>query len=99
MSEKVTIRTNNVPRNLIYGYELTEKEKKEFSYIEPDDIDSHEFFRYKGNIYNPSEFMRADGMGEVFKGLHGYMSDSYFSGVLIKYVDNYERIIVAQYSS
>ena len=50
--------TNNKPRQLIYGYELTDKQKQDFDYI--DDIDSHDFVKYKNNIYDLSEFMRVE---------------------------------------
>ena len=54
----INIITNNKPRQLIYGYELTDKQKQDFDYI--DDIDSHDFVKYKNNIYDLSEFMRVE---------------------------------------
>ena len=41
----IKIITNNKPRQLIYGYELTDKQKQDFDYIT--DIDSHDFVKYK----------------------------------------------------
>lgn len=67
----LTIRTNNVPRDIQY-------EKPEWS----DDIE--ECFDYKGERYWLSEFMRTDGMSEL-KGWDGYMNDSFFSGIVIRY--------------
>ena len=90
------IRTNNVPRWIIYGHELSNKEKQDFDYL--DDIDSAEFFRFKKHVYALSEFMRT-GNNEDFKDWDGYASDSYFSGVLIKLVNGNEAVIVAQYFS
>lgn len=88
------IITNNQPRLLLYGYELTDKEKQDFDYLE--DIDSHSFLKYKGTIYDAGEFMRVDN--DYLKGWDGYSSDSYFSGVLIKYIDS-DHVIVARYYS
>lgn len=104
MQSKITICTNNVPRSLILGYELTEQERREFDYISAEEIDTHEFFRYKGNVYDPSDFMVVRDIVDNyqfsdFAGWDGYCSDSYFSGLLIRYVDNYEKVIVAQYFS
>jgi hypothetical protein len=96
----LTIRTNNVPRQLIYGYELTAKEKADFDYISEEEIDLHDFFRYKGIVYDPSEFMRiSENAPEAMRKYDGYMSDSYFSGILIKYNRDMDAVIVAQYFS
>ena len=81
----IKIMTNNKPRQLIYGYELTDKQKQDFDYIE--DIDSHDFVKYKNNIYDLSEFMRVEN-NDSLKDWQGYSSDSYFSGTLVKYIDN-----------
>jgi hypothetical protein len=92
------IKTNNVPREVICGIELTNKERKEFDYIKDEDFDCHSFFRYKGQVYDLNEFMRT-GPGEIHDaGWQGYASDSYFSGTIIKYVDNFERVIVGTYT-
>ena len=101
----LTIKTNHQFRNLIYGYELTDKERAEFDYI--DDIDSHNFFRYRGIVYDPDEFMRIPDCAnqrldpdlEPMLAWDGYQSDSYFSGVLVKYSDDFEQIKVATYYS
>lgn len=100
-----TITTNNVPRDLVYGYELTPKEREEFDYYDTEELESHEFVRYRGWIYDPSEFMAVprntcapDGI-ESLQQWDGYQSDSYFSGIVIRYVDGFERVIVGTYCS
>ena len=98
------IKCNNKPRQFIYGYELTNKEKKEFDYIAPDELNSHAFVRYKGNVYDVSEFMRVDKYVAVIpqhdggENWHGYTSDSFFSGVLVRFLDDGESVIIATYS-
>ena len=89
------IITNNIPRQLIYGYELTDKEKTDFNYL--DDIDSHNFIKYKGFIYDVNEFMSTYNMDSL-KDWDGYSSDSYFSGVLIKFIDS-DYVLMARYYS
>lgn len=89
----IKIMTNNKPRQLIYGYELTDKQKQDFDYIE--DIDSHDFVKYKNNIYDLSEFMRTENNSSL-KGWDGYSSDSYFSGTLVKYTDD-DTVIMGWY--
>lgn len=93
---------NNVPRNLIYGYELSEKERSEFDYIESEEFEMHGFFRYKGEIYDMGEFTRIDSaiaphpQRDGWERFDGYASDSFFSGVLVKCVDS-DRVLVATY--
>lgn len=84
--------TNNKPRQTIYGYQLTDKQKQDFDYI--DDIDNHDFVMYKGNVLDVNEFMRVDNNSEHFKDWDGYSSDSFFSGTLIKYCDDTDYVIM-----
>jgi hypothetical protein len=104
---KITIRTNHKPRPVLQRYELTEKESAEFDYLAPDE---GSFFRYKGQVYDLGEFSRvivpgAERMHPMecdnpgFAGWDGYASDSFFSGMLVKYTDGFESVIVAQYFS
>lgn len=91
----IKIMTNNKPRQLIYGYELSDKQKQDFDYIE--DIDNHDFVKYKNNIYDLSEFMRVEN-NDSLKDWHGYSSDSYFSGTLVRYIDS-DTVIMGWYYS
>ena len=104
----LTIRTNNAPRDLLSGFDLTDKERAEFDYIQDmgDAIDR--FFRYRGNVYDSHEFVRIElaskrsnlfclGVYEEDSPLlawDGYQSDSYFSGIAVRYCEDYERVIV-----
>jgi hypothetical protein len=89
------ITTNNIPRAVICGFELTEKQRAEFDYL--DDIDSATFFAYKGQIYDLGEFMRVEPGSAHFAGWGGYSPDGFFSGVVVRYVDDYEQVIVGTY--
>ena len=94
------IITNNQPRFIIDPWEMNEKQRKEFDYINWDDADmgktSPLFFKYKGQLYDLGEFMRTD-----IEGWDGVAGDTYFSGVLVKF-DNQEdldTVIVGRYYS
>lgn len=82
------ITTNNVPRQLIYGYELSETEKKEFDYLTDEELESHSFVRYLGEVYDPGEFMRYEEAG-----WDGCLGETFFSGILIKFVNDDEVIM------
>lgn len=99
-----TIITNNKPRNVVYGYELPHyfKGKKlqsvlnDLDYYTEDALQDAMLFIYKGNVYDIGEFMRVKDIQD-FNGWHGYKSDSFFSGMLIKLDDNGEFVTVARY--
>ena len=95
----MTVKTNNVPRDILYGSDLPESVLSDFDYL--DDIEQSTFFKYKNQYYDTGEFMYIDQsrecLPEDFKGWAGYQSDSFFSGTLIKFVDDNERVVVAQY--
>jgi len=88
------IITNNQWRNFLYGYELSESEKANFDWV--DDIDSADFIRYRGRLYQLGQFMRAP---ESLEGWHGYHGDSFFSGVLIRVSSDGEQYQIATYIS
>lgn len=94
----IVIRTNNVPRDLVYAWELSQKERAEFDYLDwqsiEDGRDSATFFRYKGTLYDLGEFLRA---GDTFAAWDGYRSDSYFSGLVVRLVDGMDRCVVGRY--
>ena len=102
----VTVITNNVARLIIEAYDLIESERAEFYYLPWDRIDagdaSRTFFRYKGELYDledvPAIDYRPDSsLCEWQKGWHGIVSDSFFSGILVRYCDDMESVIVGRY--
>jgi hypothetical protein len=89
------ITTNKIPRNLMYGYELPEYIKKDFDYLE--NINDSEFFQYKEQYYDIGEFLTCHDI-EQFIDWHGYSPDSFFSGILVKFVSS-DSIIVGRYTN
>jgi len=108
---ELTIITNNVPRDTIDAWQLTEKEQAQFDYLDWDAIkdgsDSATFIRYKGELIDLSEFLRLHNHGIVqmardggMDAWDGYRSDSFFSGYLIKWHgDDGEQVIMGRYYS
>jgi hypothetical protein len=98
----LTIKTNNVYRSTIDAYQLSEKERKEFSYLNwkaiDEGSDNATFFKYKKQLYDLGEFMCVpDNSG--FSAWHGYSSNSYFSGVLVRYSKDFESVLIGTYYS
>lgn len=99
----MNIRTNNVPRPVIYGYELSAAERDEFDYIDWPAVErgetSPEFVRFKGDLIDLHEFMATSGLHQApeLRTWHGYQSDSFFSGLVIRYSDDFEFVVVGTY--
>jgi hypothetical protein len=95
------IKTNHVPRLVIDDYQLTEAERQDFDYLDWPAIErgegSAEFFRYRGTLYDLGEFMTTATLSATspFSEWDGYMTDSFFSGIVIKYnAPDYDRVVV-----
>lgn len=97
------IITNNIPRPIIYGYELTDKEKLDFDFLSDEEIICTEFFRYKGDVEYLGDYMafrHESCFSDIDKNKwHGYKSDSFFSALLIRLSDCGEAVTVGLYLS
>ena len=99
------ITTNNVPRDVIQAYELSHAERKEFDYLDwraiEESASNEQFFRYKGELYDLGEFEAINNQNayDLFKDWDGVQSDTYFSGMLVRYVNDQEQVIVGRYST
>ena len=79
------IITNHHYREVLTSFDLSPKEAKEFDYL---DLENGEgsFFRYKGRVYDLGEFMIWDNpVSPTRDDWDGFRSDSYFSGLAVKY--------------
>jgi hypothetical protein len=110
MSE-LTIITNRKPRQLLPLTDLPEKAQADFDYLTDDDRHSYRFVQYKGVWYDVFDTQcigrwdtpRLDGNMRVnadhpfakWDSLHG---NSFFSGVLFKFVGDGEVICGRYYS-
>tara|TARA_R100001244_G_C5135758_1_gene126836 strand:+ start:97 stop:423 length:327 start_codon:yes stop_codon:yes gene_type:complete len=93
------IKTNNVPRNLLYGYELTAKEAEDFDYIDKEDFATTDFAKYKGNIYHIGDMMSTHGEMTGMPilceaGWSGYEAETMWSGIVLRYADAYCETVV-----
>jgi len=104
----MNIITNNHPRDVIEAWELDgptlDKIKKEFDYIAWDDVESGtynvHFFQYKGELYDLDEFQPTSGYpaDSPLREWSGYISDTFFSGVLIKWAnEDMDKIVVGRF--
>lgn len=103
MSE-IKVTTDNKPRPLIYACELTPAERAEFDYLNWPAIDAGQdsatFARYRGTLYDLGQFTRGNGVGPD-SGLPDRLAkwdchygDSYFSAVLVRFVNDNDEVIM-----
>ena len=77
---------------------LYSKLREKFNYLTEQQFDETEFFKYKGEWYSVYDFLRIDAQSPLHSKWHGYSSDTYFSGVVVKY--NYDgTVVVGRYCS
>ena len=102
------ITTNYKPRELYYIGDFSEKDqeiiKRDYDYMDSDDLESAIFFKYKKSIYSLDDFMSLHNKvycpnpPDDFKGWDGYHSFGFIGGLLLKFVaDSFESVIIGRY--
>jgi hypothetical protein len=88
-----TLRCNNQYRPIIGWHDLTEKERAEFDWIEPESEYGYSFFRYRGQVHCLSDYMVAyDDIKAL--GFDALQTDTAFSAYVIKLSDDNESVRV-----
>ncbi len=98
----MTIKTNNHWYEFKTWDDLTASQKSNFDYLTEEEQLEREYIVYKGWAYTLDDFMnlgRNNQEPSDFKGWHGYHSDSFFSGVLIRIHDYGDAYQIATYYS
>ena len=89
----MNITTNNNARKILSFFDLTEKEQDSIK-ENYNSIEESAFFRYRGDVYDLNDFMCNNNNSPFPSEWSGYCSDSFFSAVLVKYLDCGEDLIV-----
>ena len=80
---KVEITTNHHRRPVLGWHELTEQERADFDWLEMPEYAS--FARYRRSTYNLGDL---DSVRQEFRGWHGYVPESRWSGTLVRFNDD-----------
>ena len=91
----LTVKTNNQPRDIVYGYELPADVLSDFDYLEGDALPDAEFVKYKGQWYHLGDVESPHGLPEdsPLRRWDCFVGESFFSAVVFKFTDNFERVI------
>lgn len=97
MDNDIKIITNNHSHELVNFWDLKDKDREWYEDMF-DGIEDEHFFYYRGNCHLLSDYMRIESNSPLAKyGYDAYSSDSFFSGTMIKLVENNEYVKVATY--
>lgn len=98
------IITNHHQRELVALCDVPADQREYLDYITGEDVYSPRLVQYRGEWYDVSEFQFIPaGSFLAGKGWDGYQSDSFFSGVVIRWGrdwsggPDYESVIVGRY--
>lgn len=87
------VTTNNRVRALDCYAELPESARADFDYVDPEEHYTPRFVQYKGEWIDTGDAERCPesiGAGKW----HGMRSDSFFSAVVWRFVDDFEYVVV-----
>jgi hypothetical protein len=101
----IKVVTNHVPRDVIDASELTAAERNEFDYHNWEAMeegrDSASFFRYKGQLYDLSQFSvdagitKGCGLPAHLSRWDVYQSQHAFCAIVVRFIDD-EQVIVGR---
>ena len=98
----IKIISNYHWRELLSYYELSDMERAlaDDYHDWVSDPGDHLYFVYKGHVYILADFMRIEHHPDGdFSSWHGYASDSFFSGTLVRLSDCGDSVQVGRYLS
>ena len=98
----MNVITNNKPRSLITWAELPEGiGESGFDYVEDEDRHEPRFFNYRGTWYDIFEFEYIYDRPCYAPLLRGkwtaVRTDSFFSGIVLRWFDGFNSVIVGRY--
>lgn len=106
---EMRIVTNNVPREIVDAWELTPAEREEFDYLDwakiEEGADSASFVRYKGELYNLSDFStdygltKGGGLPAHLSGWQAYMSLDFSTALVIRIVGDDDQVVIGRVES
>lgn len=95
--DKLTIKTSGREYAILCWDDLTTREQGEFDYLDEQRAqEDASFVRYRGVVYDLNEFSVCP---VEMKPWNGYRGDSFFSGVVVRYTDDFNGVFVGTYFS
>ena len=108
----MNITTDNVVREFVRSWDLTDAERAEFDYHDWDRVeqgfdDDPIFVRYRGQLLDLDEFISPNyHLKKEFPEWDGYLCDTYFSagkvdyfsGLVMRFTDDNDGVVIGRYS-
>jgi hypothetical protein len=93
------IKTNNRPRRLFYACEVEYSQRaafrRQFDWMDQAELDCAMFFKYGGNFYTMSQFLRTGG-DLLAKGWQGIMGETNHSSLLLKIRESHTSVVIGR---
>jgi len=95
----IEVKTNSAERRTLDGFELTERERAEFDYLDEQEFAEPRFVRYKGIVYDLYDFPMAPKQ-TGFQRWAIAIADTFFSGIVARfpYMDSQTVVIGTYYA-
>lgn len=98
---RLQITTNNRERELVAFHDLPAKvAARDYDYVTGEDRHSPRFVKYRGEWYDTGdmlstrELQHCDGTADLARTWHAYQSDTYFSGIVVRYCNPYDDCVI-----
>jgi len=97
----IDVTTNGHERELVSLSDLPEDDQSDFYYLKLHEFEDLRFVRYKNSWYDVNDMMHVGNamtdMYPEFAGWHGYDGDTAFSGVLVRFCEDTDYVVMGRY--
>jgi hypothetical protein len=100
MSDTLTITTDHKWKDLKYHYEVPAKVlADQFDHLDPEDNGYDGYIQYRGRWYHLSDFMTLDKSNPLHGHWKAYLSDSFYSGIVLRLSNDCEQYQIGTFTS
>ena len=92
----ITVTTNNNARPLVSWHDIPENSRGWLDYLDEESRYESRLVAYRGAYYDVFDMMRAPAPLSD-SGWHGYSSETYFSGIVVRLNHDDESVVVGRY--
>jgi hypothetical protein len=92
----ITVTTNNNARPLVSWHDIPETSRGWFDYLDDFERLESRLVSYRGDYYDVFDMLRATAPLSA-SGWHGYSSETYFSGIVVRLNDDDDTVVIGRY--
>ena len=92
----ITVTTNNNARPLVSWHDIPENLRGWFDYLDDNMRHESRLVLYRGAYYDVFDMLRAPASLSA-SGWHGYVSETYFSGIAVRLNHDDDTVVIGRY--